>query len=185
MLWCGNWFPNYIDKGQISRRLLVANFEKNVYNPDPTLKSRIIKEELPAFIYKCLSYYKKLLEIDNKKDIWHICPEYFIDQQQELKIDRNPLYKFLSENTKYKENNIIQLEIIRINFNNWLGKKVKALDNGTFGQVNKDYIIEAIKTCKHCNKEAKKGCCEKYNHKDRTVKKIVRNLELIAILDEN
>lgn len=127
-----------------------------------------------------MTYYKKLLEIDNKKDIWHVCPEYFLDQQQDLKIDRNPLYKFLLENTRFKKDNVLQLEEVRENFNNWIGKKVKTLDNGTFGQVNKDYIIETVRICKHCNKEAKKSCCDKYNNKDRTKKKIVRNLELIT-----
>jgi hypothetical protein len=70
MLWAGNFWISYIDKGQISRRVLVANFEKNVNNPDPTLKSRIIKTELPAFIYKCLLNYKKLIDLDSNKDIW-------------------------------------------------------------------------------------------------------------------
>jgi hypothetical protein len=35
-------------------------------------------------------YYKHLLESDPKKDIWGLCPEYFLEQQQELKIERNP-----------------------------------------------------------------------------------------------
>lgn len=178
MLWAGNWFPDYIDKGQISRRMLVANFEKNVTNPDTTLKHRILTEELPAFIYKCLSEYKKLLDLDTNKDIWGLCPEYFLEQQQELKIERNPLYKFLIENTKYKEGSMMLLETVRVHFNNWLGKSVRALDNGTFGQVNKEYIVEAIHVCKNCSKEAKKGCCDKYKNSERTKKKIVRNMGL-------
>ena len=178
MLWAGNWFPDYIDKGQISRRMLVANFEKNVTNPDTTLKHRILTEELPAFIYKCLSEYKKLLDLDTNKEIWGLCPEYFLEQQQELKIERNPLYKFLIENTKYKEGSMMLLETVRVNFNNWLGKSVRSLDNGTFGQVNKEYIVDTIKACKHCNKEAKSGCCDKYKHSDRTRKKVVRNMWL-------
>lgn len=177
MLWAGNWFPDYIDKGQISRRMLVANFEKNVINPDPTLKSRILEQELPALIYKCLMNYKDLLDKESKKDIWGLCPEYFREQQQNMKIERNPLYKYLMGNTIYKENNIMLLEDIRINFNGWLGKTVRSLDNGTFGQVNKEYIIDQIITCKHCTKEHKKGCCEKYNRTQRSTKRIVRNLD--------
>jgi transcriptional regulator with PAS, ATPase and Fis domain len=86
------------------------------------------------------------------------------------------LYDFLLENTRYKENNVILLETVKSKFNDWLGKKVTKLDNRTFFQVNKDYIIESIKICKHCNKDSKKGCCEKYKYTDRTVKKIVKNL---------
>jgi len=179
LLWAGNWFPNFYDKGQVSRRLIVANFEKNVYNPDPSLKTRIIREEMPALIYKCLTYYKKLLTNTNG-DIWHICPEYFLEQQQELKIERNPLFKFLIENTKYKENASVKIDDIRNEFSNWLGKKVTKLDHGTFGQVNKEYIIEAIQTCKFCGKEHKRGCCDLYNSKGRTNKKYVKNIEVVS-----
>jgi hypothetical protein len=178
LLFAGNWLPSYLDKGQVSRRVLVANFEKNVYNPDTTLKERIVLSELPAFIYKSLSYYKSLRDKNTGKGIWQICPEYFREQQEELRMERNPLFKFLTENTRFKENNMIKIEDIRVNFNNWLGKRVPRLDNGTFGQVNKDYIIIEMKTCKHCENEAKKGCCDKYNNKDRTRKKWVMNIEL-------
>lgn len=181
MLWAGNWFPDYIDKGQISRRMFVANFEKNVVDPDPTLKSRILSTELPQFIYKSLLYYKKLTNYNGKKDIWSLCPEYFLDQQQDLKIERNPLYKFLLENTKYKEGNIILLEDIRNNFNRWLGKNVKSLDNGTFFQVNKEYIIEQMVTCKHCSNKHIKDCCVLYNRTQRSTKKTIKNIEFVNV----
>jgi len=178
MLWAGNWLPDYLDKGQISRRLLTANFEKIVNKPDPSLKKRIIENELPAFIYKCLSFYKKMIE-KNDLDIWSICPEYFLEQKEELRIERNPFYKFLLENSQFKQDNIVTMEEIRENFSNWLGKKIYKLDMGTIKQVNSDYDIIKINLCKHCNKQHLKGCCEKYNSKDRTKKNIIRNFELI------
>ena len=81
--------------------------------------------------------------------------------------------------TLYVEGNVVLLEEVRESFNEWLGKSVKKLDSGTFGQVNKEYTIESIKTCKHCGKEHKKGCCENYNRTKRSTKKIVRNLEIM------
>jgi hypothetical protein len=61
-----------------------------------------------------------------------------------------------------------------------MGLKVsQGLDNGTFTQVNEDYIVEASHICKHCNKKAMIGCCEKYNKKDRSKKKIVRNMGFV------
>ena len=77
----------------------------------------------------------------------------------------------------YKENNVILLENIRSKFNNWLGKNVRSLDNGTFFQVNKEYIIDQIKSCKHCSKEHKKGCCEQYTRTSRSTKRVVKNVE--------
>jgi phage/plasmid-associated DNA primase len=184
-IWAGNWHCNYVDKGQISRRMLIVEFKKNVINPDPSLKSRIVSSELPAFIYKCLLYYKKLLSINCKKDIWALCPEYFLEQQQEFKIERNALYKFLIENTRYKKDNVVLLEEIRNNFNNWLGpnvKNVSNLDNGTFFQVNKEYTIEKIMTCKFCFGVHKKGCCDQYNRTQKSTKKIVKNIEFMNVL---
>jgi hypothetical protein len=107
-----------------------------------------------------------------------LCPEYFLDQQEELKIERNPLYKFLTLHSEYKEGNIVLLEDIRSEFSEWLGSSVKTLDNGTFGQVNKEYIIEQIKSCKSCNKPHKKDCCSSYHRLNRSNKKIVRNIKL-------
>jgi hypothetical protein len=97
-------------------------------------------------------------------------------------IDCN-LCKFLLENTRYKENNVILLETIRNQFNNWLGKNVRSLDNGTFFQVNKDYVIDHKITCKFCENEHKKGCCTLYNRTSRSTKRIVKNLEMIFLED--
>jgi len=180
MLWAGNWFPDYLDKGQISRRLLSANFEKIVNKPDPSLKSRIMENELPAFIYKCLSFYKKMIE-QNELDIWNICPEYFLEQKEELRIERNPFYKFLLENTQFKKDNVVTMEEIRENFSNWLGKKVHKLDMGTIKQVNSEYEIIKANMCKNCNNYHKKGCCNDYNSSQRTSKNIIKNINFISL----
>ncbi|KAJ3378071.1 hypothetical protein HDU84_007970 [Entophlyctis sp. JEL0112] len=60
MIWAGNWFIDYVDRGQVTRRVLVANFEKHIAEPDTTLFARIIESELPAFIYKSVLLYMEL-----------------------------------------------------------------------------------------------------------------------------
>jgi len=152
---------------------------KNVYEANVTLKQRIIETELPAFIYKCVSYYNKILLNNNERGIWQICPEYFLEQQEDVRTERNPLCKFLKEKTRYKKGNMVNMEDIRGAFSNWMDKKIVKLDNGTFGQVNKEYIVEILRVCKHCNQESRKGCCEKSNNKDRTKKTVVGNIEMI------
>ncbi|NDD84750.1 hypothetical protein EBZ38_10855, partial [bacterium] len=180
LLFAGNWLPSYIDKGQVSRRLMVANFAKNVYNPDTTLKQRILQTELPAFVYRCVLSYKQLLSIGHHKGIWQVCPDYFLEQQEELRMERNPLYKYLVENTRYKRGAVVKIEDIRTNFSEWLGKKVSKLDNGTFGQVNTEYVVEVCKICKSCNNEHSKSCCENSDRKTRVTRTIVRNLEFFS-----
>lgn len=180
LLWAGNFQVSYIDQGQISRRILIANFAKFVNNPDTSLKTEIIKNELPSFINKCCHYYKKMLDESHNKTIWKICPEYFLDQQEELKMERNPLYKFLMENTRYKEGEMLTLEEVRNEFTSWLGKNVKSLDNGTFNQVDNKYVITTKMLCKFCLKDTGKGCCDLYNNKKRTSKKVVYNMEFFT-----
>ena len=84
------------------------------------------------------------------------------------------------ENTRYKEGEMLTLEEVRNEFTSWLGKNVKSLDNGTFNQVDNRYIIKTSKLCKNCSKEAKSGCCELYNNKERTSKKVVYNMEFFT-----
>ena len=75
-LFAGNWFPSYLDKGQISRRLLVANFERS----DNSLEAKIIETEIPAFIYKSLTHYHQLVLSEPDRSIWVvICPSYFAE----------------------------------------------------------------------------------------------------------
>jgi hypothetical protein len=112
------------------------------------------------------------------RGIWSICPEYFRENQEELKKDRNPLYKFLTEKSRYKKDNIVPISEIRDIFSDWLGKRVGKLDNGTFTQVNEQYLIEQRNICNHCSYEAFKGCCYNYKSSERTSIKVVRNIEL-------
>ena len=112
--------------------------------------------------------------------IWDLCPEYFTQQQEDLKIERNPLYKFLLENTKCNHSKQIPLNEIRERFGEWLnGTKVKKLDQGTFFQVNPEYTIEITNICKHCKEKFKAGCCNMYNRKDKSSSHIVNNIEWI------
>ena len=91
---------------------------------------------------------------------------------------KKPLYNFLMENTTYEQGAVTYITDVRNRFNATLEKDVRCLDNETFKEVNKEYTIEIKKVCKHCDKEAKKGCCDKYNTKDRTRRTIIKNMKL-------
>jgi len=179
LLFAGNFYPKYLDKGQISRRILTVNFEKTINEVDTTLEDRIFNHELSAFIYKSILLYQELLLSNKHRSIWDICPDYFTNQQLELRKERNPLFKFLMDCAEYKDGNMILLEDVRESFSNFICTKVSRLDNGTFAQVNKKYIIVKLKTCKHCFSTEGSGCCSLYHDKDRTDRKWIRNMMLI------
>jgi phage/plasmid-associated DNA primase len=175
MIFSSNYFLEYLDKGQVSRRVVTARFEKMVMNPDTTLTERILSTETSAFIYKCTSYYKRLLDKNISKDVWGLCPEYFLEQQEEQKMESNPLFKFVKTCLEYESGNVLLIENVKNEFKEWLGVPVRNLDNGTFFQVDKRYVIEAVMICKKCDKEGGKGCCSEYSYKNRTRKKVLRN----------
>ena len=85
------------------------------------------------------------------------------------------------ENTCFEEGSQIQLTDIKTQFAGWLGKSVSKLDNGTFGQVNSNYIIVKIISCKSCKNKHKKGCCESYQREKRTTLYFVNNIKFINL----
>ncbi len=180
MIWAGNYYPSYIDKGQVSRRLLIANFENQITNPNPQLKKLILQNELPAFINKCNSYYQKALDANNDKAVWNFCPEYFLDQRDDLRAERNPFFKFLTECCIYNQGSTTDLNKLKTEFASWLGTKVKALDKGTLFQVNPAFTISKTNICKSCHQPHKKGCCSNYNRSNKTTRMMVNNIMLAA-----
>lgn len=183
LLWSGNLYPDYLDKGQVTRRVMVANHQKNIINTDTTLFDKIVKNELPALMYKCLLAYKAMLDKKHTGDVWSFCPQYFNDQQREMKIARNPLFSFLVENAFFLENEVTDLGDVRDRFGEAIGKKVRTLDNGTFGQVNTAYTVFTLAICKHCKLPHMKGCCDEYSSADKTSKKVINNMKLKSTCD--
>jgi len=179
-----NWLPNYLDNSfQISRRLLVAHFEKTVppNMVDTTLTCKIITNELPAIIYKSIKLYHELILTNYNRSIWHICPEYFIETQEETKEARNPLYRFIKDNYVYKEDNIILLSEVKDDYNNWLKEKsdnfkVKNIDYSVFLHIDERFLVKNIHICKSCKNQAKKDCCYNYNIKNRTKNIVIKNI---------
>ncbi len=178
MIWAGNYYPEYIDKGQVSRRLLIANFENQISHPNPQLKKLILQKELSAIINKCNTFYTKAIEQNKDKSVWNFCPEYFLDQRDDLRSERNPFYRFLSEKASYQQGATIDLNKVKMAFSSYLNKPIKSLDKGTFFQVNSAFTVSKTNVCKSCLALHKKGCCSYYNRTNRSTRTIVNNLVL-------
>ena len=110
--------------------------------------------------------------------IWDIAPDHFIEQREQVKMERNPLFKFLNENSSYCEGNTMSLSVIRERFGVWMGVPVRGLDNGTFGQVDERYVVENVKVCKGCGSRHVKGCCQAYTRLGRASQTTVKNFRL-------
>jgi hypothetical protein len=146
------------------------------------INKKLIKKE------KEFKYNRQLkrVEKDNLKrkiknqDIVHDLVKNIVHGIVENVVGKNsPFFCFLQEHSRFKQGNIVFIEDIIQKFQVYVDNyRIRCLDNFTFGQVNKEYIIETRKVCKHCKKVSHKDCCEKYKHIDRSKRKIVLNIEL-------
>lgn len=94
----GNEPPGYSDnQGSISRRLVVFNFKNKVKNGDTRLGEKL-KREVPMIIMKGNKAYLEAVSKYGKKDLWSkgVLPKYFIDTQDDMASQTNPLVHFLN-----------------------------------------------------------------------------------------
>lgn len=80
--------------GSMTRRVLVAEFNKRVKNTDTTLGKQL-KEQLAAILHKCNMAYHDLVRTCGSANIWNKIPQYFIDTQKHFAGVINPLEDFL------------------------------------------------------------------------------------------
>lgn len=181
MFWGGNWNVDYDDKGQVSRRMLIWNFEKVLRGGTgkATLEEDILKDELPAIILHCLRSYQEKVQQHRRQLVYDWCPEYFKKTQEDLREERNPLYRFLKRHAEYSEGAKILMEDVKIAFSRKMDKTVsKNLDRGTFLQVDERWDFGRADVCKSCKKLAGRGCCEQYKRTERGKDVVVLNLQL-------
>lgn len=183
MLMAGNWSLGYLDKGQITRRVLNALWENMVTKVDPTLRDRIYKDELGKLMLKCLRLYKSYRERFGSKGVWDFAPQYFKDTQHVMRTERNPFYRFLCESGKvyFEEGKQVTMMELKRAFDLYMDKTcINKLDKQTLHQVNPKWVCFQPKRCKHCLSPHVKGCCDLYNRNARTTgAEVVLNMVLV------
>jgi hypothetical protein len=114
-LFAGNEPPDYTDNsGSISRRLVVAKFNKKVNNKDSDLDAKLLVE-LPFIIVKSARAYLDAVNKYRGKDFWSCLPKYFRDTQQDMAQNTHSLEHFISSgkvvlgtNEYCREKNFVQ-----------------------------------------------------------------------------
>jgi len=100
-VFAGNVFPPWVDNGgNVSRRMLMFLFDELVKVSDPLLPEKC-KQELPAYLYKCVSCYHDLLGKYQRKSIWDegVLPAYFHDAKAKTMGSTNSMQAFLNDRT--------------------------------------------------------------------------------------
>jgi phage/plasmid-associated DNA primase len=98
-VFAGNVFPPWVDNGgNVSRRMLVFLFDEIVKESDPLLPQRCL-QELPVFLFKCVSCYQDLLERFKDMNIWDegVLPQAFHEARAKTMGSTNSMQAFLSD----------------------------------------------------------------------------------------
>jgi phage/plasmid-associated DNA primase len=98
----GNEVPNWRDNsGSVQRRVVTANFSKQVMDADPHLDEKL-ETEIPAILCKCVKAYIEYAQKYGDQDIWNVLPKYFKEVQKQISVVTNTLQHFLeSEKIEY------------------------------------------------------------------------------------
>ena len=80
--------------GSMTRRLMLVDFKVRVQNSDTTLMSRL-RQSTPAMLHKINMAYQLFVQTVGRRSVWEVLPKYFIEMQDKLKKDINPLKEFL------------------------------------------------------------------------------------------
>jgi hypothetical protein len=193
MFLCSNIHLSYADsQGSISRRLAIFKFDKYVAHKDITLEARIIKEELPAIIAKCLLAYQLIREKIGDKSFWDVCPDYFHENTREMSEQTDYLYMFLTlapgdniygDKSVYfmrQEGAVMLLQYFKNKFINYMrfrhpGVKYRwTSDYSSFNRLGYKVVHQHV--CKGCGSHAEAGCCANYSVANRSKRYVIENL---------
>ncbi|KAJ3335345.1 hypothetical protein HDU93_005764 [Gonapodya sp. JEL0774] len=179
LLFATNFALDYIDQGQVSRRVLVLSFLERVRVVAPDLVSRIVREELPAVLKRVTTAYKKALELNRGRGVWDFTPAYFIEGQREMRMQSDPVFAFITEHCEYREGSLVTIKTLKEAVKDKTGTVPPSrISHLTVENADERYKIVRIKLCKSCGGEAKKGCCSEYNRAQRTSADAVVNMAL-------
>jgi hypothetical protein len=98
----GNEVPNWRDNsGSVQRRVVTANFSRQVMDADPHLDEKL-ETEIASILCKCVKAYVEYSQKYGDHDIWNVLPRYFKDVQRQISVVTNTLQHFLeSEKVTY------------------------------------------------------------------------------------
>jgi hypothetical protein len=114
----GNEVPNWKDNsGSVQRRVVTANFSKQVMDADPHLDEKL-ETEIPAILCKCVKAYVEFAHKYSDQDIWNVLPKYFREVQKQIAVVTNTLQHFLeSEKIEYGKDKFVPQKLFVYMFN--------------------------------------------------------------------
>jgi hypothetical protein len=207
MLMCGNDYPRYRDeRGSVSKRLAIFSFTRYVATQDSSLKHRIIADELSRLVLKCLLAYRRLLQRTGTDGFWTRCPTYLKENTSSMHETSDYVHMFLTlgpgDNNWYdraanarkvmyfvqQHGHSLWMEEFKKKFFDYMRfrhPQVKhrwSKDYSAFKRLG--YVVERRHMCRACKCPATRGCCENYNHANRSHVDVITNIVCVEEFGE-
>jgi phage/plasmid-associated DNA primase len=181
-----NKLPNYSDEsGEVVRRFMIINFEKIIAKEDcnTELEDQLKEREFGVFLHRCRSKYLEFCKKYKGKNVDTFCPPLFVENRNLLRGATNNTYQFITEKYEYTEGNVMTMPELNRAFKQYVmarfDMKKTPKENINLNNIllaDKRYVHLKKQYCKHCSKEHKKGCCDKYNRVERSTKETITNI---------
>lgn len=171
-LLAGNHVPSYQDVGgRIARRFVVFNFNTLIKDKDTTLRSRILRDELPKIVLHCLANYHDLLEKVGAGQLRNFLPRAMRETEDEMRTETSPLYNFIVNGDDHytithDKTSKVRLEELRKAFQNHvrftLRREKEVKWTGDHNPIKAaGYEVKRCNMCKVCNAvDPSKGTCD-------------------------
>jgi len=207
MLWCANFFPSYEDNaGSITRRFAIFKMTTEVKEKDTKLLKSLLDEAYITCIKLIKAYHYYVEQIGEVAfDKWEekLNIKCFQNETTEFKQESNLLYQYLKaepgvNKTKnsnkviiYKEGEYTSLETLKKSFRYFLQYKHPVIyKKYTWSSTIEEsaikscgFLIENIYQCIGCND--KKTCKPKCNKKNRRKMKMIKNMLMKDLMNED
>jgi hypothetical protein len=188
-----NHMPDYVSTGgNSSRRLVPFGFNTPVAAPDYSLKARILREELPNIVARCLECYRRLRARIDAEGIpfWSAVPQQILEWKNSMSAATNALHRFLDMDEEERGCRIERMEG-RITWVRDLAAAMEAVCGAkTF---HKDATVLAafgfttnpdgrrVNVCRSCKQVARIGCCPAFNRANRCTKDVIYDMVICPI----
>ncbi len=171
MVFAGNWHFNYLDRGQVSRRILTFTYEN--YVPDEMKDTTIQKHmrlEIGCILRRCLELFHFYVEKYDGSSVWTFAPRECIEAKEEGLSFSNPLFRFLKDRSKVviEPESVVLLKDLKVAFEKYMDKKItKTLDRGIIEQAG--FKLRKPQICKSCKTTfSSSKCCPEKSRDNRT-----------------
>jgi phage/plasmid-associated DNA primase len=180
------------EHGAISRRFVYIPFDRQIKDRDTTLEQKIICNELPSILLKCVQTYHNIVSKHKNADFWSFCPEEFRAVKEEGKRSENFIHKFLEDVhevdgvkkwVKHEVGVREDVDVVKRAYAEYMRVNHPTIrykfstENAAWSDCG--FSVSRLNVCKACLKPGGIGCCERYSDKNRTKKTYIKNLRLI------